>query len=94
MAKTACHCFLSGIVQGVGMRFSVKQVAKEIDISGGYVRNLPDGRVEVYAEGDEDRLQEFVQILENNEVGTGKVDNVDKSWVDAIENLAKFEIRH
>ena len=42
--------FVSGMVQGVGYRFFVQRVAARHQVTG-YVRNLPDGRVEVWAEG-------------------------------------------
>jgi acylphosphatase len=45
-----------GIVQGVGYRFFAERAAVRLKIRG-YVRNLNDGRVEVYAIGDEDSLQ-------------------------------------
>ncbi|ACB85429.1 acylphosphatase [Natranaerobius thermophilus] len=93
MAKTAFKGYLSGLVQGVGMRYSVSQVAKEIGVSGGYVRNLRDGRVEVYIEGDEERVEELKRILESNEVGTGQIEEVEGEWLEPQENLTEFEIR-
>ncbi|RLG16203.1 acylphosphatase [Nanoarchaeota archaeon] len=49
-----------GRVQGVGFRFSTKLVAKRLGIKG-WVRNLPDGSVEVLAEGD--KMEEFLKFL-------------------------------
>lgn len=53
---------VSGIVQGVFYRAFAKRAADEMEIKGS-VRNLPDNRVEVYAEGDEATLERFVEIL-------------------------------
>ncbi len=50
--------FISGRVQGVGFRFFVERVASALGLCG-YVRNLDDGRVEVYAIGDPVRLAEL-----------------------------------
>ena len=50
MEKTAKHVIFSGRVQGVGFRFTVNTIARRYDISG-YVRNLPDGTVETFAQG-------------------------------------------
>ena len=55
---------VSGIVQGVGFRFFTRDVAKQFKLDG-YVRNLPDGRVEAEAQGSEDDLGEFVKRLES-----------------------------
>ena len=48
-----------GIVQGVGFRFFTKQKADQIGVSGT-VQNLNDGSVEIYAEGNESALHEFL----------------------------------
>ena len=50
MIRRTCH--FSGHVQGVGFRYTVADLAKDFDVRG-YVRNMPDGRVELVAEGDE-----------------------------------------
>jgi acylphosphatase len=48
--------YISGMVQGVGFRFFAQRVAGRLGIAG-YVKNLPDGRVEVYAIGTEQQLR-------------------------------------
>jgi acylphosphatase len=55
--------FFSGHVQGVGFRYSVLQVAKEFEVSG-FVVNLPDGRVQLEAEGERDEVLAFVVAVE------------------------------
>ena len=54
-------CF-SGMVQGVGFRFSACRIAINYDIAG-YVRNLPDGAVECVVEGDEAEIDAFAEAL-------------------------------
>jgi acylphosphatase len=49
---------IAGRVQGVGFRYFVREAAERDGISG-WVCNLPDGRVEAFAEGDQDALQRF-----------------------------------
>lgn len=52
----ACiHCYVSGQVQGVFFRSATRDVARRLGLSG-WVRNLPDGRVEVMASGSESQL--------------------------------------
>lgn len=54
--------YFSGHVQGVGFRYQTLQVAKGFDVSG-YVRNLPDGRVQLEAEGDAREVAAFVAAV-------------------------------
>lgn len=52
----------SGDVQGVGFRYTTRQVAEEFAVAG-YVRNLTDGTVEVLAEGDSEEIDRFLEML-------------------------------
>jgi len=58
----------SGHVQGVGFRYTVKRVAMGFEVTG-VVRNLPDGRVELVAEGEPAELEQFCQAV--REAGLG-----------------------
>lgn len=53
------HVFISGKVQGVGYRMSTWQVANDLRLSG-WVRNLPDGRVEAVFEGSREIVEEML----------------------------------
>jgi acylphosphatase len=57
--------FYEGRVQGVGFRFSVKQIAQGFDVVG-WVQNLPDGRVELQAGGDPEEVAAFLQAIRNS----------------------------
>lgn len=59
---TAKICWVSGRVQGVYYRGSAATRARELDIRG-YAKNLPDGRVEVLACGEESAVQAFIEWL-------------------------------
>ena len=52
------HLLVSGIVQGVGYRAFADRAARELGLTG-WVRNLDDGRVEIYAEGESPALEAF-----------------------------------
>ena len=54
------HVFISGKVQGVFFRSSTKDMAEELGLSG-WVRNLPDGRVEAVFEGEEKKVEKMVE---------------------------------
>ena len=62
MAKQQQKVLFSGYVQGVGFRFTACRLAGEHDIAG-YVKNLPDGRVECVVEGKPADIQAFVEAL-------------------------------
>lgn len=55
----ATQVFYEGRVQGVGFRWSTKNMAQGFDVSG-FVRNLPDGRVELQLTGDADEVKAFL----------------------------------
>jgi acylphosphatase len=67
-AKEAKRYFVSGMVQGVGFRYFTQGVAERLNIAG-YVRNLPDGRVEAYAIGTPEQLAKFRAALERGPHG-------------------------
>lgn len=54
------HIWIKGVVQGVGFRYFTTKQARELGVSG-WVRNNPDGRVEIVAEGEEWQLKEFTE---------------------------------
>ena len=62
-AKQAKRFFVSGIVQGVGFRYFTQGAAERLHLTG-YVRNLPDARVEVYAIGTPDQLAKLRAALQ------------------------------
>ena len=62
MAKVAKKYVISGRVQAVGYRFFAERVANQLGICG-YVKNLWDDNVEVYAIGDETSLEELKRHL-------------------------------
>ena len=59
---TRCHCLFKGRVQGVGFRFATRNLAITYDVTG-FVRNLPDGQVELVAEGPPCEVSDFVSAI-------------------------------
>ena len=59
MTRGAVHAWVSGRVQEVGYRQTCRSVARSLDLAG-WVRNLPDGRVEVFAQGETDALDRLI----------------------------------
>ena len=90
MNRKRMQIFYSGNVQGVGFRYSVRSVAMGFEVSGA-VRNLPDGRVELVAEGARDELEAFRQAI--REAGLdGFIRNEDVTWGEARSEFRGFEI--
>lgn len=66
---------VSGRVQGVGFRYFVQDIAEDMRITGS-VRNLPDGTVEIDAEGKADILETFIRTISDTRQGFIQVSNV------------------
>ncbi len=59
--------FYEGNVQGVGFRWSVQHIAKGFDVTG-WVTNLPDGRVELQINGEENEVRAFLDAIAQSEL--------------------------
>lgn len=55
--------YYTGMVQGVGFRYTARRIAGQFAVTG-FVRNLPDGRVQTLAEGNASEVQRFFESLE------------------------------
>jgi len=84
------QAWVSGRVQGVWFRASTREEALRLGLSG-WVRNLPDGRVEWLAEGERAALE---QLLAWSAQGPphARVDSVESRWSAAEGGLGRFEI--
>ncbi len=91
MEKAAFHAYVSGVVQGVGYRYFAYRQANARGITG-YVQNLPDGRVEVYAEGEKTQLTEFLADLKRGPQFS-VVENVDVKWLPFQGKFDRFTIQ-
>ena len=88
--SAAKRWLIEGMVQGVGFRFFVQHKAAALGISG-WARNLSDGRVEVYATGEEERLADLAAALHMGP-RMARVRSVEEQDA-AVEKLAGFAIR-
>jgi len=86
------HIFVSGVVQGVGFRWSMQRVARRLGVKG-WVRNLPDGRVEAVLEGPRDRVEELIEWAKRGP-SWAVVENVEVRWEEYGGEFADFEIRY
>lgn len=67
--RSAKRYFVSGMVQGVGFRFYTQRIAEKLRVSG-FVRNLRDGRVEVFAMGTAEQHNQLRRQLERGPFGS------------------------
>lgn len=70
------HVQVTGRVQGVGFRWFVRVVGRRLQLSG-WVKNRPDGSVEIAASGSEDRLAEMRKLLRRGPDGAQVAEVVD-----------------
>ncbi|MBZ2168205.1 acylphosphatase [Marinobacter sp. F4216] len=92
MARKRWHLIISGKVQGVYYRASTESTANEIGVSG-FARNLPDGRVEVVAEGTEEQLTKLREWCEQGPPAA-RVDDIEIDKLAATGEFSGFGIRH
>lgn len=87
---TTLHVWVSGIVQGVFFRDSTRQCARKLGLTG-WVKNLPDGRVEALFQG---KRSDCEQALEFVRVGppSAKVTRVEEKWQRVRESFEDFRI--
>jgi len=83
--------FFSGRVQGVGFRYTAQHIAHQHQVTG-YVRNLPDGRVELVMEGEDAEMDQVVQSL--RQVMNHHIQRVDFSTAPANGEFHQFAVRH
>ena len=84
--------FYEGHVQGVGFRYSVKQIAKGFDVIG-WVRNLPDGRVELQASAEPAELAAFLEAIAQSEL-RAHIKTQTATPLAQPPAVRGFEIRH
>jgi len=84
--------FYEGHVQGVGFRFTVRHIAKGFDVTG-WVRNLPDGRVELQVAGDADEVRAFLDQVAQGELHSLIRQKTENKLNEPVAARG-FEIRH
>jgi len=80
-----------GHVQGVGFRYTAQGIAKRYEVNG-FVRNLPDGQVELVVEGEKHELAAFLDDVRERMIRYIRDERVDTQ--SASGEFAGFEIRH
>ena len=89
MASERFEVYFSGLVQGVGFRYTAKQVARAFEIVGT-VQNLPDRRVKMVVEGEAATIERFIQEVCESSHGT--VRETEISRLPSTGRFSGFEI--
>jgi acylphosphatase len=87
---TGRHVFFEGRVQGVGFRWSAKNLARGYDVTG-WVKNLPDGRVEMQVSGETGEVDAFIEAIEESELKS-HIKKVDVRVIPPLTGVQGFDI--
>jgi acylphosphatase len=89
--RERAHVYVSGQVQGVFFRDSAREKAEQLGLTG-WVKNLPDGRVEALFEGPSERVREMVRWCEQGPAHA-EVEDVDTEFEASEGDFTSFEVR-
>jgi len=90
MTDRRLEAIVHGFVQGVFFRHNTRLEATALDLTGT-VRNLPNGAVQVVAEGPEEQLHRLLAWLRHGPE-LAEVERIDEAWSDAAETYSDFGI--
>jgi len=80
-----------GTVQGVGFRYFTQRLASDLGLEG-FVKNMPDGTVQVEVEGDQDSIESFIKRLYEGPAAS-RVSKIDTEDLPSGGDYGGFEIR-
>ena len=89
--KKSVRLYISGLVQGVFFRAFVKENAERYGVKG-FVRNLEDGRVEVFLEGDSDSVNKMIELCKKGP-RHAKIRNVQIKQ-EKFQGFRNFKVLH
>lgn len=84
------HIYVSGFVQGVGYRANTKNQARKLSLTG-WVKNLPDGRVEAVLQGPQESINKMIKLCKKGSY-FAQVKDIAVEWEDLIEVFDEFTI--
>jgi acylphosphatase len=90
--KMRAHVYVRGRVQGVFFRSETQHKALRHGVTG-WVRNLPDGRVEAVFEGEKENVEKLIEFCRRGPPGA-RVTKVDVSWETYTGEFKTFKIRY
>ena len=89
--KKSVRLYISGIVQGVFYRAFIKEHAEKIGIKG-FIRNLEDGRVEVFIEGNPEEVKKMIELCKKGPKHS-EIKNVEEK-LEKFQDFKNFKVLH
>jgi acylphosphatase len=90
--KVRAHVIVTGRVQGVFFRSQTEHEAKRRGVKG-WIRNLPDSRVEAVFEGEKESVERLIEFCKRGPPGA-RVTKIDVIWKSYVGDLEEFKIRY
>jgi acylphosphatase len=90
--KSRAHVVVSGVVQGVYFRDFTRSHATALGLTG-WVRNVPDGRVEAVVEGEKETVDHLIERLRSGPPAS-RVDDVQVEWEEHVGESSSFHVRY
>lgn len=90
MEKACARIIVTGLIQGVGYRYFALRQGDALGLTG-WVRNAPDGTVEVEVEGDRSDLEKFISRLKEGP-RAARVADVEVEWTEYKGQFRRFEV--
>lgn len=89
-ATHRAHVFYSGRVQGVGFRYTSEALAHKAGLAG-FVKNLPDGRVELVCEGAKEKIEALLVQIQESDLGR-YIQKTDCRWEEPTQEFTDFSV--
>jgi len=89
--KKSVRLYIRGTVQGVFFRQFIKENAERYNVKG-FVRNLEDGRVEVFAEGNQEEVEKMIELCKSGPKHS-RIENVEIKE-EKFQDLKEFKLLH
>ncbi len=89
--KKSVRLYVKGVVQGIFFRAFLQENAEKLDVRG-FTRNLDDGRVEVFLEGDPDKVNKMIELCRKGPKHS-KIDDVE-IIPEKFQDLKGFKVLH
>ena len=86
------HIFYTGRVQGVGFRFTAEKLALDLKLRG-WVKNLPDGRVELICEGRRTVVEKLLKNIQESMLGP-HIKKTNCRWLEATGEFTDFIVEY
>ena len=84
------HLYYGGRVQGVGFRYTAEAIAHRLGLTG-WVKNLPDGRVEIVCEGSKEKIDSLLSEIQQSQLGR-HIQKTDCVWEEPTNEYDDFRV--